>query len=211
MEPLTVILVFIGIPVTLAAVIALFLALPGWRGKTHDRVGGDTATDTTIISGAALPDPTRVPLGISAEETLLRRGGASGEWRGSDDVAGITEGLRENLQEVMDRAREICGLEFAIHIGALAAGRESAEAIHGRLRDPRSAVLLAVDPAAKSAEVVTGPDARIHVDDRTCQFALLALRSGADVDDLPVGIRDAVLLLAEHARAPRVLHLDEPV
>jgi len=26
-----------------------------------------------------------------------------------------------------------------------------------------------------------------------------------------VGIRDAVLLLAEHARAPRVLHLDEPV
>ncbi len=208
MEPLTVILVFIGIPTALAAVIALFLALPGWRGKAEAPVGLDT--DTTIVSGAALPDPTRVPLGISAEETLLRRGGASGEWRGSDDFTGITESVRENLQEVVDRAREICGLEFAIHIGRLNGGRESAEAIHGRLRDPRSAVLLAVDSVAKSAEVVTGPDARIHVDDRTCQFALLALRSGADVDDLPVGIRDAALLLAEHARAPRVLHLDEP-
>lgn len=208
MEPLTVILIFIGIPVTLAAVIALFLALPSWRGKATEESGVDT--DTTIVSGAALPDPTRVPLGISAEEWLLRRGGASGEWRGSDGFVGITDGVREDLQEVVDRAREICGLEFAIHIGALVRGRESAEAIHGGLRDPRSAVLLAVDPAAKSIEIVTGPDARIHVDDRTCQFAVLALRSGADVDDLPVGIRDASLLLAEHARAPRVMHLDEP-
>jgi hypothetical protein len=207
-EPLTVILVFIGIPVALAAFIALFLALPGWRGKAREHA--DVDTDTTIVSGAALPDPTRIPLGISAEETLLRRGGASGEWRGSDGFIGITESVRENLQEVVDRAREICGLEFAIHVGRLRSGRESAEATHGGLRDPRSAVLLAVDPAAKSAEVVTGPDARIHVDDRTCQFALLALRSGADVDDLLVGIRDASLLLAEHARAPRVLHLDEP-
>jgi hypothetical protein len=149
-------------------------------------------------------------LGIAAEEALLRRGGASGEWRGSDSFVGITEGMRENLQETVERAREICGLEFAIHIGRLPSGRESAEAIHGRLRDPRSAVLVAVDPSAKSVEIVTGPDARIHVDDRTCQFAVLALRSGAEVDDLPVGIRDASLLLAEHARAPRVMHLDEP-
>jgi len=207
-EPLTVLLIFIGIPVALAAVIALFLALPSWRGKAREDAGTDT--DATIVSGAALPDPTRVPLGIAAEESLLRRGGASGEWRGSDAFVGITQGVREDFQEVVDRAREICGLEFAIHIGVLARGRESAEAIHGGLRDPRSAVLLAVDPGAKAIEVVTGPDARIHVDDRTCQFAVLALRSGADVDDLPVGIRDASLLLAEHARAPRVMHLDEP-
>jgi hypothetical protein len=205
-DPLTIILIFLGIPAALAAVIALFLALPGWRGKAVEGVD----SETTLVSGAALPDPTRVPLGIAAEEALLRRGGASGEWRGSDSFVGITEGMRENLQETVERAREICGLEFAIHIGRLPSGRESAEAIHGRLRDPRSAVLVAVDPSAKSVEIVTGPDARIHVDDRTCQFAVLALRSGAEVDDLPVGIRDASLLLAEHARAPRVMHLDEP-
>lgn len=208
MDTLTVLLIFVGIPVALASVIALFLALPSWRRGTVD--GDDIDLETTIVSGAALPDPTRVPASISAEEFLLRRGGASGEWRGSDNFTGVTESMRENLQEVVDRAREVCGLEVAIHIGHLAHGRESAEVVHARLRDPRSAVLVAVDPGAKSVEIVTGPDARIHVDDRTCQFAVLAVRSGADVDDVVVGLRDAVLLLAEHGRAPQVLHLNEP-
>lgn len=208
MDTLTVLLIFVGIPVALASVIALLLALPSWRRGAAD--GDEIDRETTIVSGAALPDPTRVPAGISAEELLLRRGGASGEWRGSDNFTGVTESMRENLQEVVDRAREVCGLEVAIHIGHLAQGRESAEVVHARLRDPRSAVLVAVDPGAKSVEIITGPDARIHVDDRTCQFAVLALRSGADVDDVVVGLRDAVLLLAEHGRAPQVLHLNEP-
>lgn len=208
MDTLTVLLIFVGIPVGLAAVIALFLALPSWRrGSTGNE---DVDGETTIVSGAALPDPTRVPLGISAEESLLRRGGASGEWRGSEHFVGVTGSVREDLQEIVDRSRDICGLEFAVHVGALPRGRESAEAVHARLREPRSAILVAVDPAAAIVEIVTGPDARIHVDDRTCQFAVLALRSGAEVDDLVVGLRDAVVLLAEHARAPRVLHLDEP-
>ena len=204
----TALAIFVGIPVALAAVIALLLALPSWRRGSTD--GEDIDGETTIVSGAALPDPTRVPAAISAEEFLLRRGGASGEWRGSERFGGVGEGMRENLQGVVVRAREVCGLEFAIHVGRLTRGRESAEAVQSRLRDPRSAVLVAVDPSTKSVEIVTGPDARIHVDDRTCQFAVLALRSGADVDDITVGLRDAVLLLAEHARAPRVLHLDEP-
>lgn len=208
MNALTALGIFVGIPAALAAVIALLLALPSWRrGSASDE---DIDRESTIVSGAALPDPTRMPREISAEETLLRRGGASGQWHGSDDFHGLTESMRENLHDVVDRAREVCGLEVAIHVGVLTQGRESAEAIHARLRDPRSAVLVAVDPEAKSIEIVTGPDARIHVDDRTCQFAVLAVRSGAEVDDVVVGLRDAVLLLAEHGRAPQVLHLDEP-
>jgi len=117
---------------------------------------------------------------------------------------------RADIERIVQRARDICGFEFAVFVGELAEGRDSAVAIHAGLHDPDSAVLLAIDPQARSMDVVTGARVRRNLDDRTCEFALLSLRSSLQVDDLPGGVRDAISLLAEHARAPRTLHLDEP-
>ena len=50
----------------------------------------------------------------------------------------------------------------------------------------------------------------IDIDDRSCELAVLAMRSNFAADDLVGGIRAGAMLLAEHARAPRVLHLNEP-
>jgi len=76
------------------------------------------------------------------------------------------------------------------------------------LPDPTSAVLVAVDPTARSIEIVTGRTVAVDLDDRACQLATLAMKSCFAADDLVGGLRDGVTLLAEHARAPKVLHLE---
>lgn len=126
------------------------------------------------------------------------------------DVGHLDAAERAEIQRTVQRARDICGYEFGVFVGDLEGGRESAIAIHAGMNDPNSAVLLAIDPSRRSMDIVTGGRIKRNVEDRTCEFALLTLRSSLQVDDLTGGVRDAVMLLAEHARAPRTLHLDEP-
>ena len=126
------------------------------------------------------------------------------------EVHALTSADRGEIERVVQRARDICGFEFAVFVGDLPDGRNSAVATHAGLHDPASAVLIGVDPTQRSIEIVTGSRFKRQVDDRTCEFAVMALRSCLQVDDLIGGLRDAVSLLAEHARAPRTLHADEP-
>ena len=123
----------------------------------------------------------------------------------------LTASERSAIAKVVQVARDICGYEFGVFVGALEGGRESAIAVHARMHDPASAVLVAIDPERRTMDIVTGSRVRRTLDDRACEFALLTLRSSLQVEDLTGGVRDAVMLLAEHARAPRTLHLDEPV
>lgn len=117
---------------------------------------------------------------------------------------------RGETSRIVERARDICGYEFGVFVGDLPEGHDSAIAVHAGMDDPNSAVLLAIDPMRRTMDVVTGGRVRRNLDDQTCEFALMSLRTHLQVDDLVGGIRDAVMLLAEHARAPRTLHLDEP-
>ena len=48
-----------------------------------------------------------------------------------------------------------------------------------------------------------------RLDNRSCELAALAMKSCFVADDLVGGIREGVMLLAEHARTPRVLHLED--
>jgi uncharacterized membrane protein YgcG len=95
-------------------------------------------------------------------------------------------------------------------VGDLLNERESAIAAHARLTDPESAVLVAVDPSRRVIEVVTGTTAAKLLDDRSCELAAFTMRSSFQADDLAGGFRDGLVLLAEHARAPKVLHLNDP-
>ena len=126
----------------------------------------------------------------------------------ADEVSPLSESQRVALSRVVQRARSISGYCFGIYVGPLASGRESAIAQHSVLPDPTSAVLVAVDPTARSIEIVTGRTVAVDLDDRACQLATLAMKSCFAADDLVGGLRDGVTLLAEHARAPKVLHLE---
>jgi hypothetical protein len=125
------------------------------------------------------------------------------------DVSPLSDAQRSDLRRIVQRARSICGYGFAVFVGPLAQGRESAIAQHAALADPASAVLVAVDPSAHTIQIVTGVNAAVTLDNRACELAALAMKSCFGADDLVGGIREGVNLLAEHARAPRVLHVDD--
>lgn len=122
----------------------------------------------------------------------------------------LTRGQRVELQRSIDLAREISGLVFGVHVGELAHGRESAIAAHALLPDPEDAVLIAIDESARTIDIVTGIRVARVLDDRSCELAILSLRSSLEGGDLVGGVRNAATLLAQHARMPRTLNLDEP-
>ena len=125
-------------------------------------------------------------------------------------VSPLSDAQRAQLSKVVKLARSICGLCFGVYVGPLPKGRDSAVAQHALLPDAGAAVLVAVDPGSRSIEIVTGIDAATTLDNRACELAALAMKSCFAADDLVGGIREGVTLLAEHARAPRVLHLEQP-
>ncbi len=126
-----------------------------------------------------------------------------------DAIEPITARQREGIQRAVDLARSICGFAFAVHVGPVPS-RDAAVAIHAGLADPAGAVLVAVDPDRRVIEVVTGTRVAVPLDDRACEFAVLSMTSSFATGDLVGGIREGVVQLAEHARAPKVWHLDQP-
>ena len=125
------------------------------------------------------------------------------------EVSPLSPGQRSDLKRIVARARSICGFGFGVYVGPLADGRTSAVVQHAALPDPASAVLVAVDPSAHSIEIVTGVNAAVALDTRACELATLAMKSCFGADDLVGGLREGVNLLAEHARAPKVMHLED--
>jgi hypothetical protein len=126
------------------------------------------------------------------------------------EISPLSAAQRTELTKLVQQARSICGFGFAVFIGPLLEGRDSAVAQHAQLRDAASAVLVAVDPTSRSIEIVTGVNTTAALDNRACEFAALSMKSCFVADDLVGGVREGVNLLAQHARRPAVLHLDEP-
>lgn len=205
MDPIVAIGLFIGIPLALAVIVAVAVMVPRQYSGSVAEV---SAASGVITSAPAVPNPAALPGSDSVRQDATR--GAHGSFLAST-LQPLTVGQRHDIERVVDLARDICGYEFAVYVGVLANGRESAQAIHAGVHDPKAAVLIAVDPDASSMDIITGSQVHRALDDRSCEFALLTLRSSLDVGDVVGGLRDAVMLLAEHARAPRTMHLDEPV
>lgn len=140
-------------------------------------------------------------------------GGDSHELAILDPASGlnpITQGQVKDLQATVEQARTISGFAFAVYVGPLAGGRDAAVAQHSALRDPASTVLVAVDPSQRLIEIVTGINVAIDLTDRACELAAMSMTSSFAVGDLAGGLHEGIVMLAEHARHPRVLHLDDP-
>ena len=122
----------------------------------------------------------------------------------------IDDAQRKDLQGILETARTISGFAFALYVGPLPAGRASALDRHSALRDPASTVLVAVSPGERVLEIVTGQNVAVDLDDRACQLAAMSMTTALSAGELVAGVREGVVMLAEHARHPRVLHLDDP-
>jgi hypothetical protein len=123
----------------------------------------------------------------------------------------FSERQRDDVARAIHGAEEDTGLRFSVYVGSLAeTTRERALALHAALDDADRAVLVAVDPGLRQTEIVTGSDAKRYLDDHACALGALAMTTQFGAGDLAGGIVNGLRTLAEHARHPKVLHLDQP-
>jgi hypothetical protein len=122
----------------------------------------------------------------------------------------LTPGQRAEVQRMLEHAERQSGLTFSAYIGAWEGERSGAEDLLQRLADPDRSVLIAVDPAARQLEIVTGRLARIPLDDRACGLAALSMTSSFTTGDTMGGLRDGLAVLGEQGRRMRVEYIDQP-
>jgi uncharacterized membrane protein YgcG len=118
----------------------------------------------------------------------------------------------EDVARAIRGAEQDTGLHFSVYVGSLAPStREQALTLHAALGDDAAtSVLVAVDPGLRQTEIVTGPDAKRFLDDHAAALGALAMTTQFNTGDLAGGIVNGLRTLAEHARHPQTLHLDQP-
>lgn len=129
-----------------------------------------------------------------------------------EPAEGLTGRQRERIEEATRRAERASGVTFAVWVGSIDHDLRrharvllaSAGSVDGR------AVVVAVDPGRRALEIVTSPAAHRVLDDRSCALAAATMTSAFASGDLVGGIEQGLASLADHARTPEILHLDQP-
>jgi hypothetical protein len=121
----------------------------------------------------------------------------------------FTARQHDDIARAIRLAEEQGGLRLSVYVGELPGDAHVyALRLHAVLTEAAHAVLVAVDPGQRLVEIVTGPEARRQVDDRSCTLAALSMTTSFQAGDLAGGIVDGMRILGEHARTPRTLHTD---
>ncbi len=116
---------------------------------------------------------------------------------------------RYEVDKAIRDAETVSRYEFSVFVGAAEEeARPFAERLHATLTAPERSVLVVVDPSARILEIVTGAEVRRDLDDNEVHLAALAMQSAFAAGDLVGGIKSGVMMLAEHARKPRMLHAE---
>lgn len=105
------------------------------------------------------------------------------------------------IDEALTLASRETGLLFSVYVGPLgAAPREAAEQLFGKLAArAESPVLLAVSPAERRMEIVTGGESARRIPNRVAGLAALAMRASFSSGDLTGGIVSGLRQLADAA------------
>jgi uncharacterized membrane protein YgcG len=124
----------------------------------------------------------------------------------------FTQRQQDDIAKAIDFARAESELAVSVYVGALEGdARTYAQRLHAALGERAGrTVLVAVDPSSRRLEIVTGRELRYRLDDRAAGLAVLSMTTSFTAGDLAGGIVHGIRQLAEHARAPRVLHSDAP-
>lgn len=116
---------------------------------------------------------------------------------------------RQEIDKAIRDAETVCRYEFSVFVGSSEGEtRPFAERLHAALSTPDRSVLVMVDPSARIVEIVTGGEVRRDLEDHEVELAALDMQSAFAAGDLVGGITRGVMMLAEHARRPRMLHAE---
>lgn len=121
----------------------------------------------------------------------------------------FTSRERYDVDKAIRDAETVSRYEFSVFVGAShGESRPFAERLHAALTAPERSILVMVDPMARALEIVTGSEVRRDLEDGEVQLAAVTMQSAFEAGDLVGGITRGVMMLAEHARRPRMLHAD---
>jgi len=116
---------------------------------------------------------------------------------------------RFDIDKAIRDAETVSRYEFSVFVGATEGEtRPFAQRLHATLTAPERSVLVMVDPSARILEIVTGTEVKRDLDDGEVRLAALEMQSAFAAGDLVGGITRGVMMLAEHARRPRMLHAE---
>ena len=121
----------------------------------------------------------------------------------------FTASERHEIDKAIRDAETVSRYEFSVFVGTSEGEtRPFAERLHATLTSPDRSVLVMVDPSARIVEIVTGKDVRRDLEDDEVRLAALSMQAAFSAGDLVGGIKQGVWMLADHARPPRMLHVD---
>jgi hypothetical protein len=179
------VLLFIGIPLALAILIAAAVVIPTWFRQVRLGNRGNWADAPIWVNGPGTKSPTpKSPnLTTPADKSY-----------DTDDV----------IMRAIRGAQDESGFIFSGYIGPLPEGEESVQQLTSQLEYPNRSILVATDPDRRFARVVVGEDANIWCNQRAREMALLAVMSAVSVGDPIGGVRDAIALLGDQSQRPAI-------
>ena len=119
----------------------------------------------------------------------------------------LTPGELNRIERAVSNAEKMSGLTFSVFVGVSEEdSRAYAMRLHGALKDPAHSVLVMCDPNFRALEIVTGAEARRHLDDTECRLAAASMQSSFLGGDIVGGLVNGIQQLGESGREPRTLH-----
>jgi uncharacterized membrane protein YgcG len=120
---------------------------------------------------------------------------------------GLTAAQRLQIDKAIRDAETSSRHEFSVYVGRGEGDpRDYAERLHASLVNPARSVLVMVDPAERTIEIVTGLEVRRSLTDEEVGLAVAEMASLFEHGDVANGIVRGICLLASHAERPPTLH-----
>ncbi|ASO19134.1 hypothetical protein FHR81_001400 [Actinoalloteichus hoggarensis] len=121
--------------------------------------------------------------------------------RDEQPVLPFTPSQLARLDEALTLAGRSTGLDFSIYLGGLGENsRARAEELHASIGSAaRDAVLIAVSPAGRVVELVTGSEAARRVPNRGCKLAVMSMVASFKEGDLVGGLLSGLRMLSDQA------------
>lgn len=112
------------------------------------------------------------------------------------------------LDEALTMASRESGLRFSVYLGDLGeTPDERAAQLHDELEGSSEAVLVAVSPGQRVVEVLSGPEARVRLPDRSAKLAIMSMVASFKEGDLLGGLLSGLRMLADQSGGKPRSHL----
>jgi uncharacterized membrane protein YgcG len=114
---------------------------------------------------------------------------------------------RFQIEEAIRKAEQVSRIEFSLFVGrAEGDPRAFATRLHNSLVAPSRSILIMLDPAARSLEIITGAEVRRTLSDQEVELTIAQMQTSFAAGDLVGGLKRGIQMLGDHARAPETLH-----